>query len=391
MKGSRIFASLTLILTAIFIFAFNGSASAESTSHKSKDYIVGFKSSEIGTLSNEIKENAVVNAGGEVAQQFSIINAAKASLTDKAAEELKKNPSVEYVEEDHIATAYEQASKVKPYAQTVPYGIPHIKADRVQAQGFSGQGVDVAVIDTGIDAYHEDLNVVGGTSFVPNEPDPYNDGNGHGTHVAGTVAALNNSTGVLGVAPQASLYAVKVLDSTGSGSYSSIVSGIEWATAQGVDVINMSLGGPQGSTALKDAVNNAYTHGVVVVAAAGNSGSTGGRKSTMGYPAKYSSVLSVGAVDSSNNKASFSSVGDELDVMAPGVNVESTIPGNQYTQLNGTSMASPHVAGAAALIKSKHPYLSASEVRQRLVDTAVYLGDPFYYGNGVIDVEAAAN
>lgn len=388
MKKNRLFAGLALFLTAVFIFIFNGSASADSTSSKSKDYIVGFKSSEIGALSNE---NAILKAGGKVEKQFSIINAAKASLTDKAVKDLKKNPAVAYIEEDYKATAYEQAYKFKPKAQTVPYGIPHIKADQVQAQGFNGGGVKVAVLDTGIDASHEDLNVAGGTSFVLYEPSPYIDGNGHGTHVAGTVAALNNTTGVLGVAPDTSLYAVKVLDSTGSGSYSSIVSGIEWATENGMNVINMSLGGSQGSTALKEAVDNAYANGVVVVAAAGNSGSSGGRKNTIGYPAKYSSVIAVGAVDRYNNKATFSSVGDELDVMAPGVSIQSTYPGNQYTELNGTSMASPHVAGAAALIKSKHPNLSASQIHQRLFDTAIYLGDHFYYGNGVIDVEAAAS
>ncbi|MGG3571574.1 S8 family peptidase [Bacillus gobiensis] len=388
MMKKNLLAYLTLFLTAVFIFIFNGSASAESTSLKSKDYIVGFKSSEIGAMSNEV---TVSKAGGKLEKQFSIINAAKATLTDKAVKDLKNNPAVAYIEEDHIATAYEQAYKLKPYAQTVPYGIPHIKADRVQAQGYSGGGVKVAVLDTGIDASHEDLNVVGGTSFVPSEPSPYSDGNGHGTHVSGTVAALNNTTGVLGVAPDASLYAVKVLDSAGSGSYSGIVSGIEWATANGMDVINMSLGGSSGSKALKQAVDNAYANGVVVVAAAGNSGSSGGRVNTIGYPAKYSSVIAVGAVDSNNKKAYFSSVGDELEVMAPGVSVQSTLPGNQYTELDGTSMASPHVAGAAALIKSKHPDLSASQIRQRLSDTADYLGDHFYYGNGVINVEAAAN
>lgn len=273
-------------------------------------------------------------------------------------------------------------------AQTVPYGIPLIKADKVQAQGYKGANVKVGIIDTGIASSHTDLKVVGGASFVSGES--YNtDGNGHGTHVAGTVAALDNTTGVLGVAPNVSLYAIKVLNSSGSGTYSAIVSGIEWATQNGLDVINMSLGGPSGSTALKQAVDKAYASGIVVVAAAGNSGSSGSQN-TIGYPAKYDSVIAVGAVDSNKNRASFSSVGSELEVMAPGVSVYSTYPSNTYTSLNGTSMASPHVAGAAALILSKYPTLSASQVRNRLSSTATNLGDSFYYGKGLINVEAAA-
>lgn len=364
-------------LLLVFTMAFSNPASAEQPAKDvEKDYIVGFKSS-VKTAS--VKKDVIKESGGKVDKQFKIINAAKATLDQDAVKELKNDPSVAYVEEDHVAHAL---------AQTVPYGIPQIKADKVQAQGYKGANVKVGVLDTGIAASHSDLNVVGGASFVSGES--YNtDGNGHGTHVAGTVAALDNSIGVLGVAPNVSLYAIKVLNSSGSGTYSAIVSGIEWATANNLDVINMSLGGPSGSTALKQAVDKAYASGVVVVAAAGNSG-TSGSSSTIGYPAKYDSVIAVGAVNSSNQRASFSSVGPELDVVAPGVSIYSTYPSNTYATLNGTSMASPHVAGAAALILSKSPTLSASQVRARLSSTATNLGDSFYYGKGLINVEAAA-
>lgn len=377
MKKRSLWLSVLTALLLVFTMAFSNPASAEQPAKDvEKDYIVGFKSS-LKTAS--VKKDVIKESGGKVDKQFKIINAAKATLDQDAVKELKNDPSVAYVEEDHVAHAL---------AQTVPYGIPQIKADKVQAQGYKGANVKVGVLDTGIAASHSDLNVVSGASFVSGES--YNtDGNGHGTHVAGTVAALDNSIGVLGVAPNVSLYAIKVLNSSGSGTYSAIVSGIEWATANNLDVINMSLGGPSGSTALKQAVDKAYASGVVVVAAAGNSG-TSGSSSTIGYPAKYDSVIAVGAVNSSNQRASFSSVGPELDVVAPGVSIYSTYPSNTYATLNGTSMASPHVAGAAALILSKSPTLSASQVRDRLSSTATNLGDSFYYGKGLINVEAAA-
>jgi len=377
MRKKSFWLGMLTALMLVFTMAFSDSASAaQPAKNVEKDYIVGFKS---GVKTTSVKKDIIKESGGKVDKQFRIINAAKAKLDKEALEEVKNDPDVAYVEEDHVAHAL---------AQTVPYGIPLIKADKVQAQGYKGANVKVAVLDTGIQASHPDLNVVGGASFVAGEA--YNtDGNGHGTHVAGTVAALDNTTGVLGVAPSVSLYAVKVLNSSGNGSYSGIVSGIEWATTNGMDVINMSLGGPLGSTAMKQAVDNAYARGVVVVAAAGNSGSSG-NTNTIGYPAKYDSVIAVGAVDSNSNRASFSSVGAELEVMAPGAGVYSTYPTNTYATLNGTSMASPHVAGAAALILSKHPNLSASQVRNRLSSTATYLGSSFYYGKGLINVEAAA-
>ncbi|BBP88288.1 hypothetical protein BsIDN1_19060 [Bacillus safensis] len=182
---------------------------------------------------------------------------------------------------------------------------------------------------------------------------------------------------------------MKVLDRNGDGQYSWIISGIEWAVANNMDVINMSLGGPNGSTALKNAVDTANNRGVVVVAAAGNSGSFGST-STVGYPAKYDSTIAVANVNSNNVRNSSSSAGPELDVSAPGTFFFSTVPSSGYTSYTGTSMASPHVAGAAALILSKYPNLSTSQVRQRLENTATPLGDSFYYGKGLINVQAAS-
>ncbi|PAO67284.1 MULTISPECIES: subtilisin AprE [Bacillus] len=380
MRNKKLWISLLFALTLIFTMAFsNMSAQAAGKSSTEKKYIVGFKQT-MSAMSSAKKKDVISEKGGKVQKQFKYVNAATATLDEKAVKELKQDPSVAYVEEDHIA---------HEYAQSVPYGISQIKAPALHSQGYTGSNVKVAVIDSGIDSSHPDLNVRGGASFVPSETNPYQDGSSHGTHVAGTIAALNNSIGVLGVAPSASLYAVKVLDSTGSGQYSWIINGIEWAISNNMDVINMSLGGPSGSTALKTVVDKAVSSGIVVAAAAGNEGSSGS-SSTVGYPAKYPSTIAVGAVNSSNQRAAFSSAGSELDVMAPGVSIQSTLPGGTYGAYNGTSMATPHVAGAAALILSKHPTWTNAQVRDRLESTATYLGNSFYYGKGLINVQAAA-
>jgi subtilisin len=371
--------SFILIAILAFSMAF-GPAQADASgpnANAKKEYLVGFAKG--AKASAQSSKNLIKAAGGEIEHTFQYMDVVHVTLPEKAAAALKNNPNVAFVEEN---------VEMHASAQTVPWGIPHIKADKAHAAGVTGSGVKVAILDTGIDAAHTDLNVKGGVSFVSGEPSGLTDGNGHGTHVAGTVAALNNTTGVLGVAYNADLYAVKVLSASGSGTLSGIAQGIEWSIANGMNVINMSLGGSSGSTALQQACDNAYASGIVVVAAAGNSGSRG-KQNTIGYPAKYSSVIAVGAVDSSNTRASFSSVGNELEVMAPGVNILSTTPGNNYASFNGTSMASPHVAGAAALIKAKYPNLTSAQIRDRLRNTATNLGDPFFYGKGVINVESA--
>ncbi len=360
---------LTFLLSFAMIFSSFASAAPEKS--QVNDYLIGFK--------DRVNQNIVKKQGGKVLHEYKYMEVVHAKLPDRAVQALANNPNIAYVEEDYKAYAI---------GQTVPWGITHINADDVQATGNTGSGAKVAILDTGIDASHEDLSVAGGASFIDTEPDPYNDGNSHGTHVAGTVAGLNNTLGILGVAPSASLYAVKVLDSSGSGTYSGIIKGIEWAVSNNMDVISMSLGGSRGSTSLQQAVDNAYNSGVLVVAAAGNDGAKG-KRNTIGYPAKYASAMAVGAVDNSNNRASFSSVGDELEIMAPGVNVLSSVPGNAYDTYNGTSMATPHVSGAAALILADNPSLSNVQVRNILNSTAIPLGDAFYYGNGVLDVQAA--
>ena len=214
-----------------------------------------------------------------------------------------------------------------------------------------GKGVKVAVIDTGIDSSHSDLSgsVDGGYSAITKTENPadYQDDNGHGTHVAGTVAGKRDGKGVVGVAPKARLYAVKVLDADGSGNLSDVIEGIVWAAVNKMDVANMSLGAPVDSEAMKRAVRFARGSGVVIVAAAGNSGAS------VGFPGAYEDTIAVAASDYTDKLAGFSSRGPEVDFIAPGVDVLSAKMGGGFASYSGTSMAAPHVAGLAALAISQ--------------------------------------
>ena len=212
---------------------------------------------------------------------------------------------------------------------------------------------------------------------------------GHGTHVSGIIGAKNNGVGLVGVAPDTSLYAVKVLDSTGSGYVSDIISGIDWAITNKMDIITMSLGTKSDVAALHNAVDSAYTQGVLVVSAGGNDGAGG---DTIEYPARYSSVIAVGAVDKTNKRAYFSSTGKELEVSAPGVNIQSTYLNGQYATMSGTSMATPFVAGDLALLKQAHPTYSASQLRSLLQQKVIDLGRKgrdSSYGFGLIQAPVA--
>lgn len=228
----------------------------------------------------------------------------------------------------------------------IPWGIKRVKA-LAAWDTTKGKGVKVAVIDTGIRSDHTDLNgqVVGGYNAVDDsERDgAAEDDNGHGTHVAGTIAAKQDNKGVVGVAPEVKLYAVKVLDKDGSGSLSDVIRGMIWCANNNIQVANMSLGSSMPSEMLHRALRYAKARGVVVVAAAGNSGEA------VSYPGAYPESIAVSASDSEDKLADFSSRGPEVDFVAPGVDIVSTWHNGNTVSLSGTSMAAPHVTGLAAL------------------------------------------
>lgn len=263
-------------------------------------------------------------------------------------------------------------------------------------QVSTGAGVTVAVIDTGVDASHPDLKgqVLTGYDATTGKAGGNTDPEGHGTHVAGTIGALTgNGIGVAGIVPDVKILPVRVLGKDGTGNMSDTATGIIWATDHGADVLNMSLGGSERSTAVTNAVAYARSKGVVVVAAAGNERAGG---SPASYPGADPGVIAVAATDSGDAVASYSNAGSYVDVAAPGSGIISTYPtalaASGYATMNGTSMASPHVAATAALILAAHPDLTPDQVESALESTAVDLGtkgkdDDFGYGR--IDAAAA--
>jgi hypothetical protein len=270
-------------------------------------------------------------------------------------------------------------------AEITPWGVNQARAPAAWRRGVFGQGVAVAVVDTGI-APHVDLRrPVRGATFITGS-NSYFDDQGHGTHVAGTIAALRgNGRGVVGVAPRVDLIAVKVLARDGYSRGDSVALGITWAANNGARVINLSLGSGSPSASVNRAVTYANSRHVVVCAAAGND--YGGPVS---FPAAFRDIcIAVAATDRSNRRAVFSNVGPQLDLSAPGVEIQSTYLSNGYRELQGTSMATPHVAAVAALVLNRYPSLRPSDVKRHLERTALPLGASTQYGRGLVQADRA--
>lgn len=280
------------------------------------------------------------------------------------------------------------------YSETVDWGLTLFGIPPLWRLS-KGSGVKVAVLDTGCALNHPDLRdaIIKARDFTRSRSGP-SDVHGHGTHCAGVIAARENSTGVIGVAPEASLLIGKVLGDSGSGSLEAVVQGIDWAVKEGANVINMSLGAPNGTPSLHAAVKRAVEAGVFVVCAAGNDGPS---LDTIGYPARYDEVVAVGAVDPRKQIARFSSRGKQVDIVAPGVNILSCYPPRNLAKLSGTSMAAPFVTGVVALMVSKHRELGTNtnlktnaDLLKHLKETAVDAGPEGFdtaYGWGLINPE----
>ena len=386
---------LTSILVGILVISFISvgfaiAANGNGAGLERVPVLIGFKQ-----VPGPSEQALVRSHGGAIKYSYTLVPAIAASIPEPAIEGLRRNPNVTIVEPD-----------IEVYAVDAEldnsWGVKHIGAGTVHINGNKGTNVKVAIIDSGIYHTHPDLsaNYAGGYDFVNGDSNPMDD-NGHGTHCAGIVAAADDGSGVVGVAPEAQIYALKVLNNSGNGNYSDVIAALNWCVRgpdgnpntgdePGIQVTSNSYGssGDPGTT-VKAAFDNAAAVGIINVCAAGNEGNRRGTGDNVIYPARYESCIAVAATDSGDIRASFSSTGPDVKISAPGVYIRSTYLNGGYAYMSGTSMACPHVAGTAALI-IKSGITEAAAVRAKLQNTADYLGNPLWYGSGLVDADEAA-
>ena len=363
---------------------FSGFAAAEGTR-----YIVMFRPG----AGEAVKRSSLRSAGGTVLKELRFINSAVVTFAGEksaaARAALSGEPAVTGVYEDADAfrlerapAALEEAYKTARSAaggkawddgdipwpdppsplQFIPWGIQKTGAPAAWAV-TRGEGVKVCVVDSGVDPSHKDLkdNIIEGINTTEEgPPQDFTDRFGHGSHIAGTVAAVDNAEGVIGVAPKAAIYAARVIRRTGTGRFSDVLDGLAWCMEKKTPLISLSLSVPYDYPPLKEAMEAVENAGILVVAAAGNSGGT------VEFPAAYPQVIAVGAMDENGKAADFSARGPEVDFIAPGVAIVSAYMNGLYSESSGTSMATPHVTGLAALAIAAGGLKNAEEVRQAL-------------------------
>ncbi|WP_243700404.1 S8 family peptidase [Halorussus pelagicus] len=321
--------------------------------------------------------SAALDVADDVVREFAF-DAATLRLPKRAATALAERDGVRYVERDGTARAL-----------STTWAYDRIDADVANINGYTGAGTDVAILDTGLPCDDPCLpNVGAGKAFTDCTSGccaPWDDDNGHGTQVGAIIGASESCSCTTGIAPDATLHGVKVLDDYGAGSYSDIAAGIEYVADQGWDVANLSLGASSGSQALKDAVEYAERNGVLLVGAAGGSGPC---SSCVGYPAAYEEVVAVSATNSNDELASFSSRGPEIELAAPGRDLTTVDSGGSCATFSGTSFATAHVSGVAALVMAQG--YDNTGARTRLQNTAENIGlSSDEQGYGLVDAAAA--
>lgn len=357
---------LKIIYTSMFLITL--SIVPEASAHTDEDQRV------IITFEDNVNEQLIEAASGDINYEFDSLPVVSVTISESGLKELKNDPTIKKIEKDVL---------VHTSTQVLDWGISKMDIPLAWQTGYTGKGIKVAVVDSGISS-HEDLVIAGGVSFV-DYTTSYQDDNGHGTHVAGIIRASDNGFGIKGVASEVDLYAVKSINQNGSAYLSSIIAGIDWAITNKMDIINLSLSTQSDSISFQNILDKAFEQGILIVAASGNDGTGSG--DTVDYPARYSSVIGVGAIDQQNRLASFSSTGPNVELVAPGVSVLSTYLNGSYARLNGTSMATPFVSGYLALLKQAYPSLTNKQLRSILINNAQDLGTPGFdtlYGNGLV-------
>jgi subtilisin family serine protease len=305
---------------------------------------------------------------------------------DELIQYFNRKEEVEFAEPHYI---YLQNEVNDTFYRNYQWNLPAIGTENGWSVTRGSEKVKIAVVDTGVDLDHPDLSgrLAEGYNVLERNGHP-DDDNGHGTHVAGIIAAVtNNAEGVAGITWYNPIMPVKVMNKEGYGGSFDVAEGIRWAADHGADVINLSLGNYQPSQVLEEAIRYALEKDAVVVAAAGNDNTI-----QPNFPAAYPGVISVAAVDWQGRRAEFSNFGDHIDIAAPGIYIPSTYPDGQYASLSGTSMAAPHVSALAGLIRSVNPGLKNMEVTEIMMETTQKAGmdtPNIYYGNGIIDNTSA--
>ncbi|MFC5651722.1 S8 family peptidase [Paenibacillus solisilvae] len=364
----------------------NGEENGNASHYHINEVVVKFPhpptDAQLSRMKNEVSALSVKKLG------YTFVFRSKKMEAEPMIKYFQKSWNPEFVEPHYLYMTNEVKGIIPNDALYSQYqwNLPIIEAEKGWNVSKGSEKVLIAVLDTGVQLDHPDLKgkIADGTNLVDDTAPPEDDV-GHGTHVSGIIAAsVNNGEGVAGLSWYNKVLPVKVLDSSGAGSTYSVAEGIIWATDHGAKVINMSLGNYAQAQFLHDAVKYAYDRDVVLVAASGNDNTN-----RPGYPAAYPEVFAVASTDADGAKSSFSNYGDYIDVAAPGASIASTYPGSQYAALSGTSMASPHVAALAGLIRSINPDLTNVEVMDIMRKSAKDLGakgKDNNFGYGQIDI-----
>ncbi|MDP2925921.1 MAG: S8 family serine peptidase [Nanoarchaeota archaeon] len=379
---NKIFFCFVSIFFISLVIAINGFVDPDSVYQDSNRMLNSSEQQEvIIVFKDNINQTLLENNNITIKENIESIDVSIGKASQDSINSLEENPNIEVIESDlKLELLEENSTNINLTNQIIPWGVERVNAPKVWNK-ISGKEIKIAVIDSGINKDHPDLknNIRGGVSFI-NNTEYSSDDLGHGTSVAGVIAASNNEIGVVGVAPDTELYSVKVIGASG-GKLSNFIQGIQWAINNNMSIIVMSLGISVDSPSLNRMVNEAYSKGIILVAASG-------KNNQIYYPAKYSSVIAVGSVNEKSELTSENGAGDELEFVAPGENIISTSI-NGYNSYDGTSMAAPHVAGIAALIKENYPSWTNNDIRAKLQRDAIDLGNKSkdnYFGYGLASI-----
>jgi len=383
-KKTTITIVATLPLFAALLPSFLSHSTIDSYNAPAQRYLVAY--------SGEAGKQAISQLADTDVTMLDQLQMAAVDLTASQKDQLVHQNGITSIQPNEVYASAAQAFAptvkaitVKPNEQA-SWGYGMIDAQIPLKAGYTGKGIKVAILDTGISA-HPELKIAGGASVV-NYTSSYADDNGHGTFIAGVIGAQDNGSGLIGEAPDAQIYGVKILDSKGNGSTEDLAKGINWAIQNHMDIVNMSIAFPQNSPAVEQMIATADAKGILLIAAAGNKGTADATTDTIEYPAKNADqVIAVTAVDDTLQRASFSASGPEADVAAPGVSIVSTASNGKYELRNGTSVAAPFVTGMAAVLKQAHPELTNAQLREAIEKSSIDLGQPGkdnLYGYGMI-------